>query len=189
MGISCSTCTSQNEANQEVRIRTEDAPYYQRKQVSPKNNTNEDVPYIQNSKSIKKGFFGSGSENTSKTLGNYNDYSSPSSTKNTYYSGQTLESEAFMKKNKAPYRFRSGAIYEGDWKGMLRDGWGVQTWPDGARYEGTFFSKMFEGSQISKVNGGIIKHMEKENFGMLMVIFMKDIGRMINRMDMEFIHM
>ena len=44
-----------------------------------------------------------------------------------------------MKKNKAPYRFRSGAIYEGDWKGMLRDGWGVQTWPDGARYEGKLF--------------------------------------------------
>jgi len=76
-----------------------------------------------------------------------------------------------MKKNKAPYRFRSGAIYEGDWKGMLRDGWGVQTWPDGARYEGTFRKHLCLIQ--SKVSGETTKHMEKESFGMSMAISMK----------------
>lgn len=32
--------------------------------------------------------------------------------------------------------YRSGATYEGEWKGGFRDGYGVQIWPDGASYEG-----------------------------------------------------
>ena len=33
-------------------------------------------------------------------------------------------------------RFKNGAIYDGFLKGDLRDGRGVQVWPDGTRYEG-----------------------------------------------------
>lgn len=40
------------------------------------------------------------------------------------------------REKRPPYTFKSGAIYEGEWKGSTRDGWGVQTWPDGAKYEG-----------------------------------------------------
>lgn len=41
------------------------------------------------------------------------------------------------KREKRPrYTFRSGAVYEGEWLGNLRDGYGVQIWTDGARYEG-----------------------------------------------------
>jgi hypothetical protein len=48
-----------------------------------------------------------------------------------------------MKKEKRPpYTFKSGAVYEGEWKGSVRDGWGTQIWPDGAKYEGTFFDKI-----------------------------------------------
>ena len=35
------------------------------------------------------------------------------------------------------HKFRSGAIYHGQWNGNKRDGYGSQTWPqDGARYDG-----------------------------------------------------
>lgn len=34
------------------------------------------------------------------------------------------------------FRFASGAVYDGEWKGSLRDGLGTQVWPDGAKYEG-----------------------------------------------------
>lgn len=35
-----------------------------------------------------------------------------------------------------PYRFKSGAIYTGEWKGGFRDGFGEQVWTDGAKYVG-----------------------------------------------------
>ena len=35
-----------------------------------------------------------------------------------------------------PYRFKTGSIYDGEWKGGFRDGFGSQTWPDGAKYLG-----------------------------------------------------
>ena len=34
------------------------------------------------------------------------------------------------------YTFKTGATYQGQWVGGFRDGFGVQVWPDGARYEG-----------------------------------------------------
>ena len=34
------------------------------------------------------------------------------------------------------YTFKTGATYSGQWIGGFRDGFGVQVWPDGARYEG-----------------------------------------------------
>jgi hypothetical protein len=40
-----------------------------------------------------------------------------------------------------------------------------------------------------KVNGGKIRLMEKESFGMLMEIYMKENGRMIRRTDTGYIFM
>ncbi len=40
------------------------------------------------------------------------------------------------REKRPPYTFQSGAIYEGEWYGGNRDGFGTQIWPDGARYEG-----------------------------------------------------
>lgn len=40
--------------------------------------------------------------------------------------------------------------------------------------------------QNMKVNGNITKQMEEANFGMLMVMFTKEIGKMIRQMAMEF---
>jgi hypothetical protein len=44
--------------------------------------------------------------------------------------------DSSRRERRPPYTFKSGAIYEGEWKGSIRDGWGIQTWSDGAKYEG-----------------------------------------------------
>ena len=42
-----------------------------------------------------------------------------------------------LKREKRPlYSFKSGATYEGEWRGKFRDGHGVQKWPEGAEYDG-----------------------------------------------------
>lgn len=72
------------------------------------------------------------------------------------------------------YKFRSGAVYTGQWKGGFRDGQGEQTWPDGAKYIGEWVENraqgkgkfihtdgdVYEGYWINdKANGhGIYKH-------------------------------
>lgn len=38
--------------------------------------------------------------------------------------------------NREEYKFKNGAVYKGQWKGEVRHGFGIQIWPDGARYEG-----------------------------------------------------
>eukprot|EP00352_Strombidinopsis_acuminata_P004950 CAMPEP_0176350704 /NCGR_PEP_ID=MMETSP0126-20121128/9682_1 /TAXON_ID=141414 ORGANISM="Strombidinopsis acuminatum, Strain SPMC142" /NCGR_SAMPLE_ID=MMETSP0126 /ASSEMBLY_ACC=CAM_ASM_000229 /LENGTH=104 /DNA_ID=CAMNT_0017700863 /DNA_START=368 /DNA_END=682 /DNA_ORIENTATION=+ len=40
------------------------------------------------------------------------------------------------REKKAPYTFKTGAVYIGQWKGGFRDGYGEQKWPDGAKYMG-----------------------------------------------------
>ena len=30
----------------------------------------------------------------------------------------------------------NGVSYEGEWKGDVKEGFGIQIWPDGAKYEG-----------------------------------------------------
>ena len=35
-----------------------------------------------------------------------------------------------------PYSLKNGATYTGQWLNELRDGYGVQVWPDGSIYEG-----------------------------------------------------
>jgi len=42
------------------------------------------------------------------------------------------------REQRAEYTYKSGAKYTGEWVGELRDGHGVQVWPDGGRYEGQF---------------------------------------------------
>ena len=40
------------------------------------------------------------------------------------------------RERRPPFTFSSGAVYEGEWRGNVREGWGTQIWPDGAKYEG-----------------------------------------------------
>ena len=71
--------------------------------------------------------------------------------------------------------FKNGAVYKGQWLGQMKHGFGVQTWPDGARYEGFWkYNKacgrgkfwhvdgdVFEGEWLDdKANGyGVYVHM------------------------------
>jgi len=40
------------------------------------------------------------------------------------------------REKRSEYVFQNGAVYEGEWLGREKDGVGVQTWPDKAKYEG-----------------------------------------------------
>ena len=46
------------------------------------------------------------------------------------------EKNAPIKKKKHIYK--TGAVYDGQWKGGLRHGYGIMTWTDNARFEGNW---------------------------------------------------
>ena len=52
--------------------------------------------------------------------------------------GQALDGNINNRIKKAAVNLPNGAIYEGEWLGEMRDGWGVQIWPDTSRYEGNW---------------------------------------------------
>lgn len=55
-----------------------------------------------------------------------------------------------------PVKFKNGVIYDGEWKGNVREGFGVQIWPDGAKYEGQWFNNKAEGKgKFTHVDGDI----------------------------------
>jgi hypothetical protein len=41
-----------------------------------------------------------------------------------------------QERSKKKYTYKSGAVYNGEWKGGFRDGYGTQKWSDGAQYDG-----------------------------------------------------
>ncbi|CAI2371165.1 unnamed protein product [Moneuplotes crassus] len=54
------------------------------------------------------------------------------------------------------YTYKSGAVYEGEWKGGFRDGIGTQKWPDGATYEGSWrFNKAEGKGKFTHADGDI----------------------------------
>lgn len=44
-----------------------------------------------------------------------------------------------------PICLPSGAVYEGEWRNELREGFGRQEWPDGSRYEGNWLNDKANG--------------------------------------------
>ena len=55
----------------------------------------------------------------------------------TFEDSHETKSSSYLDREERPaYLYKSGAIYTGQWRGKNRDGYGVQTWPDGAKYEG-----------------------------------------------------
>ena len=47
--------------------------------------------------------------------------------------------------NGAVYKGRLGALRLGQWKGEQRHGFGIQIWPDGAKYEGQWRNNKAHG--------------------------------------------
>lgn len=76
-----------------------------------------------------------------------------------------------------PVKFKNGVIYHGEWRGNIRWGYGVQVWPDGAKYEGDWVN--------GKANGKGTFRIMQENLYMLMGMSTKGIGRTIRLVDME----
>ena len=46
------------------------------------------------------------------------------------------------------YTFENGAVYNGQWQGRMRHGFGEQSWPDGARYEGEWLENKAHGRGV-----------------------------------------
>ena len=44
--------------------------------------------------------------------------------------------------------FENGAVYNGQWQGRMRHGFGEQSWPDGARYEGEWLENKAHGRGV-----------------------------------------
>ena len=54
------------------------------------------------------------------------------------------------------FKHTDGGVYNGEWKGALKDGFGVYTYPSGARYEGEWLDGTKEGRGVYKFpKGGI----------------------------------
>lgn len=51
----------------------------------------------------------------------------------------------FERKTLPPITLENNAVYSGEWKNGMRDGHGVQTWPDGSRYEGQWIEDKANG--------------------------------------------
>ena len=54
------------------------------------------------------------------------------------------------------HTFRTGAVYDGEWLGNERCGFGVQTWPDGAEYRG-------EWRQNTATGKGCFRHCDGDD--------------------------
>jgi hypothetical protein len=85
------------------------------------------------------------------------------------------------------------AVYTGEWKGGFRDGFGVQVWPDSARYEGEWQENRAHGKgkfvhvdeTFMKECGPTIKPTDKESINMSMELCIKVNGRKISSMEKE----
>jgi hypothetical protein len=54
--------------------------------------------------------------------------------------------------------FKNGAVYKGQWLGDMKHGYGVQVWPDGARYEGYWrFNKACGKGKFWHVDGDVFE--------------------------------
>jgi hypothetical protein len=61
-----------------------------------------------------------------------------------------------MERNKKKHTYKSGAVYDGEWKGGFRDGYGVQKWPDKAKYEGSWRDNRAHGKgKFTHVDGDV----------------------------------
>lgn len=80
-----------------------------------------------------------------------NDVSRPDGARESYFTRELAEpvSAIFAAGHadgwRQKYYFMTGSTYEGQWLGTARNGWGVQSWPDGTRYHGEWNDSLAEG--------------------------------------------
>ncbi|CAD8163462.1 unnamed protein product [Paramecium pentaurelia] len=60
------------------------------------------------------------------------------------------------RKKLPPIQLESGAVYEGEWKNGMRDGFGKQKWPDGSIYEGEWVEDKSSGrGKLTHADGDV----------------------------------
>lgn len=60
------------------------------------------------------------------------------------------------REKRAPYTYKTGAIYTGEWKGGFRDGQGKMTWSDGASYDGEWLhNKAYGFGKFNHADGDL----------------------------------
>ena len=47
-------------------------------------------------------------------------------------------------------KFKDGNLYKGQWKSGMRDGYGVQQWPDGSKYDVNYIKSNILGFLVEK---------------------------------------
>jgi hypothetical protein len=58
----------------------------------------------------------------------------------------------------------NGAVYTGEWRGEMRDGYGMQLWPDGSRYEGDWQNDKANGiGKLYHADGDVYEGMWKDD--------------------------
>lgn len=63
---------------------------------------------------------------------------------------------------KSEHKYKNGATYVGEWRENLRDGYGVQVWPDGSRYEGEWAFDMINGKgKFTSSEGDVFEGLKK----------------------------
>ena len=50
-----------------------------------------------------------------------------------------------LREKRPPKTFEDGSVYDGEWIGENKDGYGIQTWPSGAKYEGEWKNNKIHG--------------------------------------------
>ena len=48
----------------------------------------------------------------------------------------TQREETSVREVKPPFIYKNGAIYDGEWVGDMKDGYGILRWPENGKYEG-----------------------------------------------------
>jgi hypothetical protein len=76
------------------------------------------------------------------------------------------------RERRPPFTFKSGAVYEGEWRGNMRDGYGSGFKVNNIKSN----NGLMEPN--TKESGKTTKPMERANFGTLTETFLRENGRM-----------
>lgn len=69
---------------------------------------------------------------------------------------ETLRSKFKAEKRERRYEYKSKAVYQGQWLGNFRNGFGKMTWVDGAEYEGYWsYGHAYGKGKFTHIDGDV----------------------------------
>lgn len=157
MGQECSACDAQSGDQQnELDYATENGPQNKVNQpgdINIKSQTVEDLAAITRVQAMVRRFLQRRKylikKNTyNRAIKYFKEEESKETLKGTFKDDGSLE--------KREYKYTTGAVYNGQWKGGLRHGQGTMQWADGAKYEGCWdLNQATNHGKFTHVDGGI----------------------------------